>query len=271
MHERDRRARRRGLASSSSRSRWAQELITGFARLDGRAVGIVANQPKCKGGVLFVDSADKAARFIWLCDAFNIPLLFLADVPGLHDRHRGRAAGHHPPRRQDDLRGQRGDGAEDLRDRAQGLRRRPVRDVRARPSIPTRRSRCPSATIAVMGAEAAVNAVFYNKIAGDRGRGRARGQVAPSSGASTPRRRPPAPRGGAGRRRGGPAGGPARASSCGGSRATPAGGATGRPSATASRRSEASLAAAGQKAGADEVALLLMRVAALLEGGGDEL
>ena len=45
-------------------------------------VGIVANQPKFKGGVLFVDSADKAARFIWTCNAFNIPLLFLADVPG---------------------------------------------------------------------------------------------------------------------------------------------------------------------------------------------
>jgi acetyl-CoA carboxylase carboxyltransferase component len=62
--------------------RWAKELIVGYARLDGRAVGIVANQPKQKGGVLFVDSADKAARFIWTCNAFNIPLLFLADVPG---------------------------------------------------------------------------------------------------------------------------------------------------------------------------------------------
>src|SRR4051812_31474791 len=63
-------------------ARWAKELVVGFARLDGRAIGIVANQPKQKGGVLFVDSADKAARFIWLCNAFNLPLLFLADVPG---------------------------------------------------------------------------------------------------------------------------------------------------------------------------------------------
>ena len=62
--------------------RWAKEVIVGYARLDGRAVGIVANQPKFKGGVLFVDSADKAARFIWTCNAFNVPLLFLADVPG---------------------------------------------------------------------------------------------------------------------------------------------------------------------------------------------
>jgi propionyl-CoA carboxylase beta subunit len=62
--------------------RWAKELVVGFARLDGRSIGIVANQPKHKGGVLFTDSADKAARFIWGCNAFNVPLLFLADVPG---------------------------------------------------------------------------------------------------------------------------------------------------------------------------------------------
>src|SRR5580698_7941020 len=61
---------------------FAREILTGFARIDGRAVGIVANQPKWLGGVLFVDSADKAARFIWLCDAFNVPLIYLADVPG---------------------------------------------------------------------------------------------------------------------------------------------------------------------------------------------
>ena len=62
--------------------RWAKELIVGFARLEGRSIGIVATQPKHKGGVLFSDSADKAARFIWTCNAFNVPLLFLADVPG---------------------------------------------------------------------------------------------------------------------------------------------------------------------------------------------
>jgi acetyl-CoA carboxylase carboxyltransferase component len=62
--------------------RWAKEVIVGYARLDGRVIGIVANQPKVKGGVLFVDSSDKCARFIWTCNAFNIPLLFLADVPG---------------------------------------------------------------------------------------------------------------------------------------------------------------------------------------------
>jgi methylmalonyl-CoA decarboxylase subunit alpha len=61
---------------------FAPEVITGFARLDGRVVGIVANQPKVKGGVLFVDSADKAARFIWLCNAYNLPLVYLADIAG---------------------------------------------------------------------------------------------------------------------------------------------------------------------------------------------
>lgn len=61
---------------------FAKELITGLARIDGQPVGILANQPKSKGGVLFHDSADKAAKFINLCDAFHIPLIFLSDVPG---------------------------------------------------------------------------------------------------------------------------------------------------------------------------------------------
>jgi acetyl-CoA carboxylase carboxyltransferase component len=61
---------------------FAAELIVGFGRIDGHPVGVVANNSAVRGGVLFVDSADKAARFIWLCDAFNVPLLYLADVPG---------------------------------------------------------------------------------------------------------------------------------------------------------------------------------------------
>jgi acetyl-CoA carboxylase carboxyltransferase component len=61
---------------------FAKEMITGFARLNGKVVGLIANQPKHKGGVIFVDSADKAARFVFLCDAFRIPLVFLSDVPG---------------------------------------------------------------------------------------------------------------------------------------------------------------------------------------------
>ncbi len=62
--------------------RFARTLITCFARFGGQPVGIVANQPKHLAGILDNDSADKAARFINLCDAFNIPLVFLQDVPG---------------------------------------------------------------------------------------------------------------------------------------------------------------------------------------------
>jgi methylmalonyl-CoA decarboxylase subunit alpha len=62
--------------------KWAKTIITCFARFGGRPVGIVANQPKMLAGILENDSADKAARFINLCDAFGIPLVFLQDVPG---------------------------------------------------------------------------------------------------------------------------------------------------------------------------------------------
>jgi acetyl-CoA carboxylase carboxyltransferase component len=61
---------------------FAKELFTGLARLAGRPVGIVANNSANKGGVLFNDSSDKGARFIWMCNAFNIPLLFLQDISG---------------------------------------------------------------------------------------------------------------------------------------------------------------------------------------------
>jgi acetyl-CoA carboxylase carboxyltransferase component len=64
------------------KARWAREIVVGFARIDGRGVGIVANQPQVRSGAIQVDSADKAARFISLCDAFNVPLLFLCDIPG---------------------------------------------------------------------------------------------------------------------------------------------------------------------------------------------
>ena len=62
--------------------RWARSIITCLARIGGRSVGILANQPNHLGGILDVDSADKAARFIQICDAFHIPLVFLQDVPG---------------------------------------------------------------------------------------------------------------------------------------------------------------------------------------------
>ena len=61
---------------------WAKNLVVGFARMAGHPVGFVANQPLFKGGILDVDAADKATRFIRLCDAFNVPLVYLVDVPG---------------------------------------------------------------------------------------------------------------------------------------------------------------------------------------------
>jgi acetyl-CoA carboxylase carboxyltransferase component len=62
--------------------RWARNIVTGLARIDGWPVGVVANNPMQAGGVLEVNAADKAARFVNLCDAFEIPLVFLQDVPG---------------------------------------------------------------------------------------------------------------------------------------------------------------------------------------------
>src|SRR5580692_8887955 len=62
--------------------RFARSIITCFARIGGKSVGVVANQPNHLGGILDNDAADKAARFIQICDAFNVPLVFLQDVPG---------------------------------------------------------------------------------------------------------------------------------------------------------------------------------------------
>jgi acetyl-CoA carboxylase carboxyltransferase component len=146
------------------KKRYARELITGFARLGGRAVGIVANQPKWKGGVLFVDSADKAARFVWLCDAFGIPLLFLADVPGFMIgsvveragiiRHGAKMisaiADAAVPKISVIVRKAYGAGLYAMCG--------PAFDADATLALP-------QASIAVMGAEAAVNAVYANKIA----------------------------------------------------------------------------------------------------------
>jgi acetyl-CoA carboxylase carboxyltransferase component len=144
-------------------ARWAKELIVGYARLDGRAVGIVANQPNEKGGVLFVDSADKAARFIQTCNAFNVPLLFLADVPGFMI---GTAV-----ERQGIIR----HGAKMISAVAEATVPKISVIVRkaygaglyamAGPAFePDGCIALPTASIAVMGPQAAINAVFYNQI-----------------------------------------------------------------------------------------------------------
>jgi acetyl-CoA carboxylase carboxyltransferase component len=143
---------------------WAKELTVGYGRIDGQVVGVLGNNPMFKGGVLFVDTADKAARFVQTCDAFNIPLLFLSDVPGFMV----------------------GSVVE-----KQGIIRHGAKMITAiseatvpKISVIVRKAygaglyamagpgfepdaclALPTAKIAVMGAEAAVNAVYANKIA----------------------------------------------------------------------------------------------------------
>ena len=93
------------------KGQWAKTIITCFARFGGRPVGIVANQPKQLGGILDNDSADKAARFVNLCNAFGDPARLHPGRARLHGRHEGRGRRHHPPRRQDAPRGRQRDGA----------------------------------------------------------------------------------------------------------------------------------------------------------------
>ncbi|MGE5827927.1 MAG: acyl-CoA carboxylase subunit beta [Micromonosporaceae bacterium] len=143
---------------------WAREVTIGFGRLAGEVVGVVANNSLHKGGVLFVDSADKATRFVQLCDAFNVPLLFLADVPGFMV---GTAV-----EKQGIIR----HGAKMITAISEATVPKICVVVRkaygaglyamAGPGFePDATIALPTAKIAVMGAEAAVNAVYANKIA----------------------------------------------------------------------------------------------------------
>jgi acetyl-CoA carboxylase carboxyltransferase component len=143
---------------------WAREVTVGFGRLGGEVVGVVANNSLHKGGVLFVDSADKATRFVQLCDAFNVPLLFLSDVPGFMV---GTAV-----EKQGIIR----HGAKMITAIAEATVPKMCVVVRkaygaglyamAGPGFaPDATIALPTAKIAVMGAEAAVNAVYANKIA----------------------------------------------------------------------------------------------------------
>nr|WP_296067112.1 acyl-CoA carboxylase subunit beta [uncultured Actinoplanes sp.] len=143
---------------------WARELTIGFARLNGEVIGVVGNNSMFKGGVLFVDSADKATRFVQLCDAFNVPLLFLCDVPGFMV---GSAV-----EKQGIIR----HGAKMITAISEATVPKICVVVRkaygaglyamAGPGFdPDATIALPTAKIAVMGAEAAVNAVYANKIA----------------------------------------------------------------------------------------------------------
>ena len=158
----------RGLLDAGSfleiQALWAREVVVGFGRLGGEVVGVVANNPMFKGGVLFVDSADKSTRFIQLCDAYNVPLLFLSDVPGFMV---GTAV-----EKQGIIR----HGAKMITAVSEATVPKFCVVVRkaygaglyamAGPGFePDATLALPTAKIAVMGAEAAVNAVYANKIA----------------------------------------------------------------------------------------------------------
>lgn len=142
---------------------FAKEVITGFARLNGESIGIVANQPMHKGGVLFVDSSDKASRFIQVCNAYSLPLLFLSDVPGFMIGSKVEREGM--------IRA----GAKLIW--AVSNARVPKISLIVRKAYgaglyamcgPSYDADCtlalPTAAIAVMGPEPAVNAVYYNKL-----------------------------------------------------------------------------------------------------------
>ena len=142
---------------------FAGELVTGFARMGGRVVGIVANQPKVKGGVLFVDSSDKGARFINLCNAYNIPLVYLADVSGFMVGSKVERAGiiRH--------------GAKMVFATSQATVPKICVVVRkcygaglyamcGQAFEPDAAIALPQGQVAIMGPEPAVNAVYYNKI-----------------------------------------------------------------------------------------------------------
>ena len=142
---------------------FAPEIVCGFARLGGRPVGVLANQSLHKAGVLFVDSSDKAARFIWICNAFNVPLLFLADNAGYMIGTEVERAGiiRH--------------GAKMLFAVCQASVPRVSVIVRkaygggylamsGSPTEPDAVIALPTAKVALMGPAAAVNAIHYNRI-----------------------------------------------------------------------------------------------------------
>jgi acetyl-CoA carboxylase carboxyltransferase component len=144
-------------------ARWAKEVIVGYGRLEGRVVGVIANQPNVKGGVLFVDSSDQCARFIWTCNAFNIPLLFLADVPGFMIGTRVEKEGiiRHGAKMISAV-------AEANVPKISVIVRKAYGAGLYAMAGPAFDPDCclalPSASIAVMGPQAAINAVYYNQL-----------------------------------------------------------------------------------------------------------
>ena len=111
-------------SSGSSGPGGRGQIVTAFARLGGMPVGFVANQPRILAGTLDIAASQKAARFVRLCDAFNLPIVSLVDTPGFLPGQGPRVAGHDPPRGRAGLRLRAGDGAPPVPHPPQGLRRR---------------------------------------------------------------------------------------------------------------------------------------------------
>ena len=144
---------------------FAPNILIGFGRVEGTPVGVVANQPMHLAGCLDIDASEKAARFVRTCDAFSIPILTFVDVPGFLPGIEPGVARDHPPRRQADLRLRRGDGAEGHGDHPEGLRRRLRRDGLQAPAAADVNLAWPTAQIAVMGAQGAVNILYRRELA----------------------------------------------------------------------------------------------------------
>ena len=142
---------------------WAMTVVIGFSRLDGRTIGVVGNQPKVRGGTLDIDASEKASRFVRFCDAFNISILTLVDVPGFM------------PGKQQEYGGIIRHGAKLLYAYAEATVPRMTVITRkayggAYVVMNSKHLRAdvsfawPTAEIAVMGAEGAVNVVFRREI-----------------------------------------------------------------------------------------------------------
>ena len=102
---------------------WARNLVTAFARIEGRPVGVIANQPRYLGGVLDASSSEKGARFVSQCNAFGVPLLVLVDTPGFMPGTRQEVGGRDQARSDAGTGVRRGDRAAGDGRAAQGLRR----------------------------------------------------------------------------------------------------------------------------------------------------
>ena len=142
---------------------YAPELITAFARIDGRVVGIVANNSYHKAGAIFPESSDKAAHFIWRCDSFNIPLVYLSDTPGF-------MVGPEMERKAILMRGRKFIYATSMATVPKFcvvVRKAYGAGIYAMcgPAFePEATLALPGSEIAIMGPEAAINAVYQNKI-----------------------------------------------------------------------------------------------------------